>query len=97
MAETFSCFDAADYLSTPEDIQAYLEAAAEDGDPAVMMAALGTVERAQNMSKLARDVGMTREGLYKALKPDGNPAFSTIAKIVRALGYEVMFRAARGE
>lgn len=92
MAEKFSRFDAADYLTTPEDIAAYLEASAEDGDPSAMAAALGAVARAQNMSKLARDVGMTREGLYKALTPGGNPAFSTVAKVARALGFEVSFR-----
>ncbi len=92
MAETFTRFDAADYLKTPEDIAAYLEAAAEDGDSAAMAAALGAVARAQNMSKLARDAGLSREGLYKALKPGGNPAFTTVAKVARALGYEVAFR-----
>lgn len=89
MVETFSRFDAADYLETAEDIAEYLKAAAEDGDPAAIVAALGAVARAQNMSKLARDVGMTREGLYKALSPDGNPSFGTVAKVVRALGLEI--------
>ncbi len=94
MTETFTPFDAADYLTSPDDTLAYLEAAAEDGDPAVMAAALGAVARAQNMAKLARDTGLTREGLYKALKPGGNPAFSTVAKVARALGYEMTFKPA---
>ena len=96
MTETFSRFDAADYLDTPEDIAAYLEASAEGGDPAAMAAALGAVARAQNMSKLARDTGMTREGLYKALAPGGNPAFSTVAKVARALGFGMSFRPLAG-
>lgn len=92
MAETFSRFDAADYLKTDEHIAAYLEDAATDGDPAAMAAALGTVARARNMSQLARDTGMTREGIYKALSPDGNPAFSTVVKVARAIGFDVTFR-----
>lgn len=96
MAEVFNRFDAADYLETPEDIAAYLEAAAEaaavDGDPAPLVTALGTVARARNMSQLARDVGMTREGLYKAFSPGGNPSFGTVAKVAHALGVEVALR-----
>ncbi len=94
-AESFSRFDAADYLHSPEDIRAYLEAAAEDGDPSVVAAALGAVARAQNMSKLARDIGMTREGLYKALSPGGNPSFGTVSKVAQALGLEILFRPSR--
>ena len=94
MAEGFSRFDTADYLEVPEDIQAYLDAAAADGDPAVLAAALGAVARARNMTQLARETGMTREGLYKALSPGGNPAFGTVAKVARALGYELSFRPA---
>jgi probable addiction module antidote protein len=92
MAESFRRFDAADYLETPEDTQAYLDAAAEDGDPAVLAAALGAVARARNMAQLARETGMTREGLYKALSPGGNPAFGTVAKVARALGFALAFR-----
>ncbi len=92
MAETFTTFDAADYLKTDQDVAAYLEASAEDGDPATMVTALGTVARARNMSQLARDAGLTREGLYKALSSDGNPAFATVAKVVQALGFEIVFR-----
>ncbi len=92
MAEIFSRFDAADYLKTDEDIAAYLEASAAEGDPAAMAAALGTVARARNVSQLARDTGMTREGIYKALSQDGNPAFATVVKVARAMGFDVAFR-----
>lgn len=92
MPETFSRFDAADYLKTDEDVAVYLEASAKDGDPAAMATALGTVARARNMSQLARDTGMTREGIYKALSPDGNPAFATVARVARAMGFEIAFR-----
>jgi probable addiction module antidote protein len=94
MSETFSRYDAADYLKTAEDIAAYLEASAEENDPAQMVLALGAIARARNMTQLARDAGMTREGLYKALSEDGNPGFATIARIAKALGLRVRFEAA---
>jgi probable addiction module antidote protein len=92
MNETFSRYDTADYLKTDEDIAAYLEACAEENDPALMAQALGAVARARNMSQLARDTGLTREGLYKALSADGNPSLATVMKVARALGYQLTFR-----
>ena len=65
---------------------AYLEAALEDGDPALIAAALGDIARAKGMSQIARETGLGLESLYKALSPDGNPEFSTVLKVVRALG-----------
>jgi probable addiction module antidote protein len=82
----FSRYDTADYLKTEEDIAAYLEAVMEDGDPSLIAAALGDIARARNVSQLARDVGMSREGLYKALSGEGNPTFATITKVAKALG-----------
>ena len=58
----------------------------EENDPSLLAAALGDIARARNMSQLAKEVGMSREGLYKALSGEGNPAFSTISKVVNALG-----------
>lgn len=94
--ETFSRYDTADYLKTEADIAAYLEAAIEEGgnDPAFVARALGVVARARNLSQLARETGMSREGLYKALSGEGNPSFATVAKIVQALGLRVTFRPA---
>ena len=92
MPETFSTFDAADYLKTDSDVAAYLEASAAEGDPAAMACALGTVARRRNVSQLARDTGMTREGIYKALSADGNPAFATVVKLAGAMDFEVAFR-----
>lgn len=93
--EQFSRYDSADYLKTDADITAYLEAVMEEAgdDPAFVAQALGVVARARNMSQLARDVGMSREGLYKALSADGNPSFATIMKVARALGLRVNFQA----
>jgi probable addiction module antidote protein len=79
-------WDAAEHLTTEDDMAAYLEAALEDGDPALVAAALGDIARAKGMSQIARETGLGRESLYKALSPDGNPEFSTVLKVVRALG-----------
>jgi probable addiction module antidote protein len=82
-------YDAAEYLETPEDMAAYLEAALEDGEPAVVVKSLGAIARARGMSQIARDTGLGRESLYKALSPEGNPEFATVLKVVRALGLKL--------
>ncbi len=79
-------WDAAEHLETEEDMAAYLEAALDDGDPALVAAALGDIARAKGMSEIARETGLGRESLYKALSPEGNPEFATVLKVVRALG-----------
>jgi probable addiction module antidote protein len=79
-------WDAADHLETIEDIAAYLEAALEDGDPALIVAALGDIARSKGMTQLSRETGLGRESLYKALSIDGNPEFTTILKVLQALG-----------
>ena len=79
-------WDAADHLETKEDIALYLEAAFEDGDPALIAAALGDAARARGMTKVAAETGLGRESLYKALSPEGNPGFATVLKVMRALG-----------
>lgn len=79
-------WDPIDYLKTERDIVGYLEAALEDGHPSVITAALGDVARARGMSTIARKAGLSRESLYKALAPDGNPQLSTILSVLSALG-----------
>jgi probable addiction module antidote protein len=79
-------WDAAEHLETEEDMAAYLDAALEDGDTAVIVAALGDIARAKGMAQIARETGLGRESLYKALSATGNPEFATILKVVRALG-----------
>jgi probable addiction module antidote protein len=86
-------YDAAEYLETAEDMAAYLEAALEDGEPAVIVQALGAIARARGMSQIARDTGLGRESLYKALSPEGNPEFATVLKVVRALGLKLHAKA----
>jgi probable addiction module antidote protein len=87
----FSRYDAADYLKTEADMAAYLEACMEeaDDDAAYIAAALGDIARARGMAQLAKDTGLTREGLYKALSSEGNPSLGTILKVVKALGLKL--------
>ena len=68
---------------------AYLEAALEIGDPALVTASLGDIARAKGMTQVARDTGLGRESLYKALSADGNPEFSTVLKVIAALGLKL--------
>lgn len=89
-------YDTAEHLKTDEDIQAYLDAVLEEGgdDPAYIIHALGIIARAKNMSQLARDTGLSREGLYKALSEEGNPTFATVSKVAKALGLQIKFQPA---
>ena len=91
MVEKFSRWDSADYLKTEEDITLYFDACLEEdpGDGSLIRAALGDIARARGMSQLARDTGLTREGLYKALSAEGNPEFTTIMKVIKALGLKL--------
>lgn len=87
MTEKFTRFDPVDHLLNDEDMAMYLDACLDEdpGDGSVVRAALNDIARAQGMTQLARDTGITREGLYKALSPAGNPEFSTILKVIKAL------------
>jgi probable addiction module antidote protein len=88
-------YDTAEYLKTDADMAAYLEAALADGDPVLVTAALGDIGRAKGMTQLARDTGLGRESLYKALSAEGNPEFATVLKVVRALGIRLTAQPAR--
>jgi probable addiction module antidote protein len=79
-------WDAAEHLETEQDMAAYLEAALEEGDASVVAAALGDIARAKGMTWIAKETGLGRESLYKALSPEGNPEFATVLKVVRSLG-----------
>src|ERR1700678_3539199 len=88
-------YDSADYLKTEEDIKNYLEAIFEEPmDRQMLIHTLGVVARARGMIKLAKQTGITRAGLYKALSPEGNPSFETVAKIVGAFGMRLSAQAA---
>ena len=86
--------DPAEHLATPEAQAEYISAALETGDPAFIADSLGVVARARGMSQLARDTGLRRESLYKALSAEGNPEFATIMKVVQALGVKLSAEAA---
>ena len=90
-------WDSAAHLKTEEDIALYWEACLEEAaeDPAFITTALATIAKARSMTALARETGLTREGLYKALSPDGNPEFATVMKVIRALGLHLHGSVAR--
>ena len=92
--EKFTPWDSADYLDSEEEMSEYLNICIEedDGDWALIGAALGSIARARNMTQLATDVGVTRGGLYKALSGEGNPSFALVLKIARSLGMEMHFK-----
>jgi probable addiction module antidote protein len=91
MAEKFSRWDAADDLETEDDMRMYFNICVEDdpGDGSLIRRALGDIARAKGMTQLAKDTGLAREGLYKALSTEGNPEFTTIMKVVTALGLKL--------
>ncbi|MHB1351299.1 MAG: addiction module antidote protein [Desulfobulbaceae bacterium] len=89
MALKTTRWDSAEYLKTDEDIAAYLDAVLEEDDPALVTHALGVIARAKGMSQIARETGLGRESLYKALSPEGNPEFATIVKVLKALGLQL--------
>jgi probable addiction module antidote protein len=82
-------WDVTEHLETEEDMAMYLEAALEGNDPSLIAAALGDIAKAKGMSQIAKQTGLGRESLYKALSPEGNPEFSTILKVVKALGLQL--------
>lgn len=92
-----TAYDSAEYLKTDEDMAMYLEACLEEaGDDAAFIAkALGTIARAKGMTQLAKDTGLGRESLYKALSGEGNPSFATILKVTAALGIKLHAQSAR--
>lgn len=92
----FSRFDVAEHLKSEADMAAYLDACMEeaDDDPAFIAAALGDIARARGMTQLAKETGLTREGLYATLSAKGNPSFGTVLKVMKALGLKLTAKAA---
>ncbi|HEY3855031.1 MAG TPA: addiction module antidote protein [Verrucomicrobiae bacterium] len=89
-------YDVAEHLRTPQEMAAYLEACMEEanGDAAFIAKALGDIARAKGMARVARDAGLSRESLYKALSGDRSPGFDTILKVIEALGLRLHAKAA---
>lgn len=98
MSEKFTEWDAVQELKSEKDIALYFEACLDDdpGDGSLIRAALGDIARARGMSLVARETGLARESLYKALSPDGNPEFATVMKVIKALGFKLHVELAEG-
>jgi probable addiction module antidote protein len=88
-------FDAAPYLDSEEAVAAYLTDVIEANDASLLAAALGDIARARGMTEIARSAGITREALYKALRPDSAPRFDTVRRVCAALGVRLVVQAAR--
>ncbi|HEX3811177.1 MAG TPA: addiction module antidote protein [Rhizomicrobium sp.] len=86
-------WDPAEHIKTEKDVAAYLDAAFEDGDPAIIAAMLGYIARSKGMAVIAKKTGLGRESLYKALSKDGNPRLDTLLKVVNALGLKLKLAA----
>lgn len=87
-------WDVAEHLSDEEAIAAYIEAVIEDGDPALVAAAIGDIARARGMAQIAHDTGRSRESLYRALSEKGNPELSTLMGVLKALGLRLSVKPA---
>jgi probable addiction module antidote protein len=96
MKHGFKSYDVADYLKSEEDMALYLEACFDEAgdDAAIIAAALGDIARAKGMSDIAAATGLTREGLYRTLSKDGNPSFSAVLKVMKAMGLKLRPEAA---
>lgn len=92
MVEKLHDFDMSEHLRTEEEIQLYLNEILAEGDVNLLLSALGDIAKARNMSQIAREVGVTREGLYKALSGQGNPTFATVFKVMLALNLNLEVR-----
>ena len=91
--ETFTKFDASDYLDSEEMIAEYLTAALEDSNPDVFLAALADVAKARGMSAIAKETGLGRASLYKALAPGAKPRYETILAVLNSLGVKISIAA----
>lgn len=89
MVEKYRRFDPAEFLETEEDFAIFLQDSAESGDPKVLLAAVAVVAKARGMAEIAQRVGISRQGLFKALSDLGNPSFDNVGKILDVLGYQI--------
>jgi probable addiction module antidote protein len=82
-------WDMAEHINTKEDVTAYLEAALEENDNALLLAVIGDIARSKGMAHIAKDLNIARESLYRSLSQDGNPSFSTVVKVLDNLGFQL--------
>jgi probable addiction module antidote protein len=85
-------WDMADHINTKEDVTAYLEAALEENDTALLFAVIGDIARSKGMAQIAKDLNLARESLYRSFAQDGNPSFNTVVKVLDNLGYQLSVR-----
>ncbi|MCL2443651.1 MAG: putative addiction module antidote protein [Treponema sp.] len=85
-------WDMADQINTKEDVTAYLEAALEGNDTALLLSVIGDIARSKGMAQIANDLNLNRKSLYRSLASDGNPSFVTVAKVLNNLGYQLSVR-----
>ena len=90
--EKTTVWDMAEHINTKEDVTAYLEAALEENDTALLFAVIGDIARSKGMAQIAKDLDLARESLYRSLAADGNPSFNTIVKVLDNLGYQLSVR-----
>ena len=95
MTEQLKDFDVAEHLTSEEEIQLYLNEILQEDNIELILSALGDIDRARNMSQIARDAGISREGLYKALSGTGNPTFATVMKVMKALNLQFQVQQSR--
>jgi probable addiction module antidote protein len=92
MNKKTSKWDMAEHINTQEDVTAYLEAALEENDTALLFATIGDIARSKGMTQIAKDLNLARESLYRALSADGNPSFDTVVKVLDNLGFQLSVR-----
>jgi probable addiction module antidote protein len=85
-------WDMADHINTREDVWGILEAAAEENDTAFFLEVLGDIARSNGMAQIAKDLNLARESLYRSLSPEGNPSFSTVARVLDTLGFQISIK-----
>jgi probable addiction module antidote protein len=85
-------WDLAEHINTKEDMFGVLEAALEENDTPLLLAVLGDIARSKGMALIAKDLNLARESLYRSLSPDGNPSFSTVAKVLDNLGFQLSIK-----
>jgi probable addiction module antidote protein len=93
--ETVGKWDPAEFIDTKEDVIAHLTVALEDGDIKYLLKTMGAIARSEGMAQIARELGVTRMGLYKSLSPDGNPSFETVIKLLDILGFQLSIQQKR--
>ncbi len=85
-------WDMVEHINTKEDAAAYLEAALEENDTALLLSVIGDIARSKGMTQIAKDLNVARESLYRSLSQDGNPSFDTVAKVLDNLGFQLSVR-----